>query len=129
MAEFEKNGRTYRTGSLDCFKQLHIARKLAPCILQAKLSNKFELLVISEALSEMSASDVDLIVNTCLSVSYIKDPSGSWQKVQSSPGTLQYQEIKLDEVIKICVETIKENLGDFMPGQTENEDTQDQLKV
>lgn len=31
--DLELSGETYRTGKLDCFKQLHVSRKIAPVIL------------------------------------------------------------------------------------------------
>lgn len=110
--QMEVNGIAYQIGKMNVFTQLHVSRRLAPAFIEAKVSDKPELLVIAEAIAKMNDDDMNFIVNSCLAVCQRKEGEG-WQKVQSAPGTIQYQDIQLDNVIKLCVETIKDNLGSF----------------
>lgn len=109
----------YKIGKMNVFTQLHITRRLAPAFIAGKSSNN-ELLEVSKALQSMNDDDMDFIVNSCLSVCQRQESAG-WQRVQSAPGTLQYADIELDTVIRLCVETIKDNLGNFFQSLEENE--------
>lgn len=113
--EIEVSGNNYRIGKMDVFTQLHVSRKISPAFVEAKAGGRPEILVIAEALAAMSMEDVNFVVSSCLSVCTRQEGTG-WQRVQSSPGVLQYQDIQLDTMIKLCVETIKDNLANFFDG-------------
>ena len=136
--EFEIGGNKYRSGKLNAFAQLHVSRKLAPIIVgMAKTAKEFRAIFkvgdnlpeagtadevqlypafgpIAEAISKMEEADVNEIVKKCLAVCQRYDSKANqWYGVSTGDGHLRYDDIDLRVLIRISVETIKENLGGF----------------
>lgn len=121
---------TYRIGKMDTFTQFHLARKLAPILLglgQAALGNIVStteakptqeewalkaLEPILATLGRMDKTDVDYILNTCLSVVYRLQDGPRWAPVQQQ-GALMFQDISLPTLMRLVTETVKENLSGF----------------
>jgi hypothetical protein len=119
-------GIVYSIGRLDCFKQLHVARRIAPMLTELKealqKSGELELddLVASSlaaTFSKMSNADVDYILNTCLAVCK-RQQIGGWADVQiESAGRyrLMFEDLSMDELLALAIAVMTENLGDFFP--------------
>lgn len=125
----------YRTGRLTPRQQLHIARRLAPVLgglakealglTEAKMDAMSEAQLIgsiagpvAEGLAKMKQDDVDYVLDTCLSVVHRLEAEGKSMPVMN-PGTrqMQYEDIDLPGMMRLCVSVVQENLGSFFPGQ------------
>ena len=107
--------RTFTTGKLDAFKQLHVARRLMPVLTQMSGGLADSLPKMAEALATMSDSDVDYIIGACLKVTRLHQPSGLAPLVNGH-GQLMFQDLELDALIQIASAVIRENLGGFFQG-------------
>lgn len=128
QTEFDVAGTKYRADKLDAFKQLHLARKLAPMVpklvpvfvkLQGKGTEDLAGLAdaagpFAEVLAAMSDEDVEYIVTTCLSV-VKREQSGAWSAMVSGK-TLMFSDLGLDQLLPIVVRVLRENLGNFTQG-------------
>lgn len=128
--KIEVNGTTYIIGRLDAFKQLHVARKIAPIITTLgatalKMSSPTAasegdmgmalMAPAMEVVSRMEEVDVNYVVQTCLGV--VMRLSGDDQRpakvMQGS--NLMFQDIDLTLMIRLTVEVVRENLSAFFP--------------
>lgn len=114
----------YRAGKINCFKQFHIARRLAPLIgslahvdvknvMDSKDVASMEPLL--EAIAAMPDSDVNYIMDACLKATQRKD-GNSWHGVLAPNGQMMFEDIGMGELMMICANTIKANLAGFMQG-------------
>lgn len=124
------DGVMYSTGKLDAFKQAHLARRLIPVLpgLLAsvmkvdikKLDGGQVLLMaagpVGQAFAFMPQDDADYVMRTCLAVCQRQD-GGVWAPLMTPGGELMYKDLKLKELVQLCVVVIKENLGNFLPVQ------------
>lgn len=130
--EVQVGGNLYRLGSLKCFDQLHVARRIAPIIvsladvesdvslselataIQKKDSEESALKVMKpvvEALSRMSDEDVEYVVRKCLKNCHRKQDTG-WARVMSG-SNFMFSDLNAGELIQLTVETIVEQMEDF----------------
>lgn len=118
--EIEVGGNTYLIGTIDARKQFHVARRIAPVLIA--LSSSLEgvasldtmekmMSKAAEVVSKMPEDDVDYVLNACLTVARRKS-GDSWARVMTGTN-LQFADMGMDEMLRITVETIKENLGGF----------------
>ena len=124
--EFKVGERTYRSGKLDAFGQLHVARKLAPLLTKVAPSaptndadaTMMQLLApISEALAAMSEEDVNYVLHRCLSVVSRLQGQDVWAPVWNDRGKkLMFDDIDLAEMLNISMQVLGDNLGNFMRG-------------
>lgn len=120
------NNIKYQIGKLDAFKQLHLARRLAPCLFALGKVSSENLDIegsaalalmgpIAEALSKMDDNDVNYIVTTCLNVCERQQSQGFARVMNGS--NLMFQDIDLSIMMQLAIAVIKENLGNFFPGE------------
>lgn len=134
----EVNGRQYQVGRLPALTQLHVARRLMPCLAGlSKMASKFQgilpekaegseaqaeevlnevITAVGQALSGMSDEDVDYIVKTCLKICYYQQDDKTWAPMTNSQGLIMNADLQLPDLLGVTVEVIKENLGGFFRG-------------
>lgn len=123
------DGVQYKTSKLDAFTQLHVARRLVPVlpgfiatILKADLdkvsANEAFILAagpVGQSFAMMPQDDVDYIVRACLSVCG-KVQGDKLAPLMAPNGRLMFEaEMTLQIMIRLSIEVIKENLGNFLP--------------
>ncbi|SBV95505.1 conserved hypothetical protein [uncultured delta proteobacterium] len=131
--EFTIKNNVYRTCPLDAFNQLHIARRLTPCLgpLAGLASADIELIKdekgkvidfkgdlgeimtpLSNALSSLKDEDVEYILNACLAVTERKQAGNTWARLRVGNATM-FDGITLPVMLQIAYHVIAENLTDF----------------
>lgn len=133
MNEIEVAGHTYAVGRLDSFKQFHVARRIAPVQIAAGISFS-ELakammvpgeeekdvseeamakafLPVIELVSKLPDADVDYVLKVCLGV--VKRKEGERYAPLYAGDTLMYQDLSMPSMIRLVMEVIKVNVGDF----------------
>lgn len=136
--EEEINGVWYRTNQkLDAFKQFHLFRKLMPLfsgmgesqavrmVREAGLGDNDAVTMaafgpVAQAISDMSQSDSEFIVKTCLAVCQRKNPTGQWVRLATPQGDLMFEDIDLQVMLQLAFAVIQENLAPFFPGRALN---------
>lgn len=125
--EIEVNGASYRVGKLDAVRQLHVARRVLPFMLQMGLSASMlkqilqggagqeEMLKVIEpaieALSKMSDDEVNYVIDATLRVVSRREDAGFaavWVQ-----GALAYHDITLPVLLQLVQAVLKENLSGF----------------
>lgn len=133
--DFEINGKQYRSGKLDAFKQFHVARRLAPLLSGVSSAVKTEgatpaaegettapapkrdfadfLEPMADAIAHMPDADCDYILFTCLGAVQRQEGT-SWAKLVA-PGnrSLMFDDIDMGVMINITLKVIQDNLGNF----------------
>lgn len=131
MKEVEFKGVQYRIRMLDCFKQFHVARRLAPLIAGlAKASEQvpssvkeaatenagqwFNLISgsIAEGFASLSDETADYIIQTCLAVVDRDAGKGTWAPLTRNQ-KLMYQDIDMATMVGLTIAVIQENLAGF----------------
>jgi hypothetical protein len=133
MAELEVEGRQYRTGKLNAFKQFHLMRKLLPLFsgMGESLSQMpatvgsgegqfwHSLSPIAQAVADMSDDDSEWIIKTCLAAVTVFN-GRNWVPVATPTGELMFEDIDLSQMLQLAFGVIQENLGNFFPGALPN---------
>ncbi len=124
-------GQTYRVGRLNAKMQLHVFRRLGPILAAVGKSAKDMIsahgsLVAAESqgaslndllgpvmdeLSKMKDADVDYIIDACLSCCGRKEGERFANLMRGT--TLVYQDIDMPVMLRLTIEVLKENLGNF----------------
>lgn len=143
MREIDINGNTYRIGDLNAMRQFHLARRLAPIQLAlglnlskvkipvaaqdetqegavAELMDGEEIMAvfagmmepIIQELAKMPQADVDYLMNECLSVVQRKQ-GDRFAPIMTASNQMLFADIKMQQLIRLCIEVVRENLGDF----------------
>ncbi len=131
MREIEINGNNYQIGTLDAFKQFHVARRIAP-VLFTLSSGTLELIKAGsssddlsemdilkavgpmvDVISKMSDADSQYVLTTCLSVCSRQSGNG-WQRVCVDGGSMMFSDITLHVMLQLAVTVIQDNMGNFM---------------
>ena len=131
--DFTINKTVYRSGKLDAFTQLHIVRRLTPCMgkLAGLAGNGVKLIrddsgnfvdfegdieaavmPLANALTALADEDVEYILNACLAVTERKQPGGAWARLRVGDTTM-FDGLTLPMLIQIAYYVIMENLEDF----------------
>ena len=131
--EFTIKGTVYRAGKLDAFTQLHIVRRLTPCIgkLAALAGGNVKLKYgedgkvvdidgdldvvmtpLADAIIAMSDEDVEYVLNACLEATERKQAGGVWAALRVK-GVTMFDGLTLPVLIQIAYYIIRENLADF----------------
>jgi hypothetical protein len=131
--EFTIKGNVYRTGKLDAFTQLHIVRRLTPCIgkLAALAGGSVKLKYgddgkvvdidgdpdavltpLANAITAMSDEDVEYVFNACIEVTERKQAGGAWAALRVK-GTTMFDGLTLPVLMQIAYYVVRENLTDF----------------
>jgi hypothetical protein len=110
---------TYRFRKMNAFDQLHVMRRLAPLI--SRLGKLSDLTLdsafgpIAEAMAEMQDSDVNYILEKCLSVVDRRLPDGSWMRVWNKDAKqMQFEDLQLAGMMHLTGRAISENIGGFL---------------
>lgn len=131
--EFTINSIQYRTGKLNAFTQLHITRRLTPCLghlaglVGGKVTLKYDeggtvtdidgdiadlLAPLSNAVTSLSDEDVEYIINACLEATERKQAGGGWARLRVN-GVTMFEGLSLPAMLQIAYYVIKDNLTDF----------------
>ncbi|MFG1429178.1 phage tail assembly chaperone [Roseixanthobacter glucoisosaccharinicivorans] len=130
--EFKVGAHNYRSSKLDAFKQLHVARRIAPVLgelapaMKALMSAAGKrsadqadaisaVLPLTRAIAAMPEEDCNYVLAACLSVVEREVGNVGWQRVWNQQAqALQYQDIEAPEMIMLAANVIGENLSNFM---------------
>lgn len=126
-AEFEVQGKQYRSTKMSARKQFHVARKLGPIFSKLGLgavrkqdgeAKAFDMMDLLEpavdALAEMSEADCDFVFDHCLAVVQVYD-SNRWVNIWNDQAKrLAFEDIDLMVMIQISMHVLKDNLGNFI---------------
>jgi hypothetical protein len=139
MEELELKDTWYRTGKLDAFKQFHLFRKLMP--LFSGMGETAAVRVaraagavgasdgvvgwasfgpVAQAIADMTQTDSEFIIKTCLAVCQRKNPTGQWVRLTTPQGDLMFEDIDLEVMLSLSFAVIQENLAPFFPGRSLN---------
>lgn len=130
--EFTIGSVVYQTRKLDAFKQLHIVRRLTPCLgaLASLADNKARLThdadgkvtgvdgdigevmrPLADAITSLKDEDVEYILNACLEAVERRQGSG-WAKMRVN-GVTMFEGLTLPAMLAIAYHVIRDNLTDF----------------
>lgn len=140
---FQHEGDTYTIGVVDAFEQFHLFRRMTPLISSmgvemfkimsgqtdvAKLGKAAWIMAaapIMDQLAVMPQEDVNyLLVNTLKVVK--KKQGDSFAPMLSSTGKLMYQDTEMATVLRLVMEVLRHNLGDFFPIPRSEEPSSDE---
>lgn len=127
----EVNGAQYLIGKLDARTQFHVFRRLGPLlavvgvpVMQMMAAHKSLkeaeaqggqlaalLAPVMDALSKMSDTDVDYVLDRCLAVCARLE--GERPAPVMRQGVLVYQDLDMVAMVRLAIEVVKENLGNF----------------
>ena len=109
----------YSTRSaMDTFTQLKVARRLGPAVpliegLVAKENlEKDRTLVLLLMFSHIKEEDMMYVIQHCLELVDRQEGDGQPVAVQRN-GTLMFDTIPMDTLLKVAVHVVEENIGDF----------------
>lgn len=120
----------YRIGKLPAMTQFHVVRRIGPVLASMGVSitemaasgkslrNDGDLLsimgTVSDVVAKMSNEDVEYVIYSCLEV--VKRQQGErFMPVTTGRTNFQFQDIDMALMLRLTVETLKENLGNFFP--------------
>lgn len=130
VPEMTVDGRTYQIGKLNALQQFHLTRRLGPVLVVAGISLDMlrkgmkvdigDLVAIAgpvmDIVSRMSDEDSEYIVFMCLGVCRMKQ-GDSWAPLLSPESKqLMFQNMEMPEMLRVALEVIKVNLGNFLTG-------------
>ena len=121
---------TYRIGKLPAMTQFHVVRRIGPVLASMGVSitemaasgkslrNDGDLLsimgTVSDVVARMSNEDVEYVIYSCLEV--VKRQQGErFMPVMTGRTNFQFQDIGMDTMLRLTIEVLKENLGNFFP--------------
>lgn len=131
--EFTIGKDVYRAGKMDAFTQLHVVRRLTPCVgkLAGLAGGKVKLKYgpdgkvedidgdldsvlgpLAGAISALSDEDVEYVLNACLEVTERKQNGGGWAALRVR-GQTMFDNLTLPVLLQIAYHVIRENLTDF----------------
>jgi hypothetical protein len=130
----EISGNTYTIGRLSTFKQLHVARRMAPFLsvltsvsrdvpgnpgVVGGIGASFAQFAgpIASVLASMSDQEVESIIGDCLNVVRRQMPGGTgWAVIWNVQAqSLQFEDIGLKEMLQLTFAVLQENIGGFLP--------------
>jgi hypothetical protein len=133
--EFTVGNTVYRAGKLDAFRQLHIVRRLTPCV--GKLAGLAELDVTAkknaagkwvdvegrdrgqvpgifvEAITSLRDEDVEYIINACLDVTERRQAGGKWAPLRVND-TVMFGDLSMPAMLLAVWHVLLVNLKDFI---------------
>lgn len=133
MVEFKIGETLYRSGKLNAFTQLHIVRRLTPCLtgLTGFADTKLKIVKddegkvvgvdgdmgaalepLTQAIVNLKDEDVEYIFNACLEVTERKQSGGGWARVRVNDTTM-YDDLSLLDLFQIAGRVMMDNLAGF----------------
>jgi hypothetical protein len=129
----------YKIGRLSTFTQLHVLRRLGPSLLsllplftggkepepdapaeeiataEQETAKKLirSLPQLAEALYEMKDEDAEYVINRCLEVAWVVQPTGP-ARIRTN-GVTMIQDLDLPTTLQLTFNVLTENLGGFFP--------------
>lgn len=120
MKEVEVKGGKYLIGKIDAMRQFHVSRRISPLFATAGVGfddaksdpmGWFER--ITRQLAVIPDSDVEYIINTCLSAVSWKQSDAIAVPVISRGGGLMNEALEMDGMLELVAHVLMENLGGF----------------
>lgn len=120
MSDFEYGGHQYHIGKLSAFKQLHVARRVAPILMgladmamtsegkDLDFKQAVEPMVL--AISKLSDEDTEVIIGTCLEAVSRKTSNKTMAPVFKG-GNCMFDDLNMMDMLRLTAEVIKANLG------------------
>ena len=133
MREYQSDGHSFVIGDLDPIRAFHVVRKLGPLVGSLRDfvpfitgaaifdQNDLEMVAtlaepVAKALAEMPEADANYVIFTSLSVVHVRIPEQGNALAPVVMGTaFMYDWIKMPLMIRLVVQTVLENAGDFIP--------------
>jgi hypothetical protein len=121
--DYDEGTVRYRAGVLDAFKQLYVAKRLAPILKGFAVIDAADpgaafassLDKFLDAISGLKDEDLQFIISTCLSVASKQDGK-TWVRLTATNGALMFEDMNLVEMLTICFHVVKANLAGFTRG-------------
>lgn len=130
VSELTVAGANYRVGRLSALDQFHVTRRLGPMLVVAGISVEMlskgmkadldDLVAMAgpvlDLLSKMSDEDTNYIILTCLKTA-TREQNKVWARVLAPDGkTLMFADMDMPTMIRVVMEVLKLNLGNFLMG-------------
>ena len=126
--ELELNGQTYRIGKMSALAQFHVSRRLAPILaavgvslqsltagMTADLSDFMGTIgPAADVMAKMTDDETNYVLFTCLAV--VSRKQDERFAPVCSGGNMMFQDIDMLMMIRLVVEVLRVNLGNFLPG-------------
>lgn len=128
MSIIEVKGNKYECGRLSAVTQFHVTRRLGPVLVVAGISIEMirtgmklaldDLVSMAgpviEVLSKMSDADTNYILTACLSA-VKRESAGKFAPITADKSLdLMFADIDMPTMLRLVVEVLKENLGNFL---------------
>ena len=124
----EVGGNSYRIGKMNALSQFHVSRRLGPILATMGVSLqtlsggfKPDLMDFAAVLgpatammAKMTDEDTNYIIFNCLTVVQRKQGDG-WANI-CSDGGLMFEDIEMPDLIRLVVDVLHFNLGNFLQG-------------
>ena len=110
--QFTIKDKTFDSGRLNAFQQLHVVRRLAPVterlVALAGSAGDPEAFLgpLARTVGELPDADVDYILNACLDVTQIRQDTGGFGRAIADT-------VDLDMLLGIAAHVLKDNLSGF----------------
>ena len=111
MVDFDLGGVTYRLAKLDAMTQFHVSRRIMP-LMGAIGGEGDNMAKLFAAVGQLSDVDTEYVIGKCLADCRRGDSSA---KIYVS-GKLMFDDIGMMGMLRLTMETLKENLADFFSG-------------
>ena len=132
MKEVTIGQHAYRIGKLNAFKQLHIVRRLSPCLGKlaglagegpglkrdaqgnpVDVEGGMEKLLepLANAMAALSDDDVEYVLHACLEVTDCRQGAG-WARMRAN-GSTMFDSLSLPVLLQLAFHVLRENLTDF----------------
>ena len=98
--QFTIKDKTFDSGRLNAFQQLHVVRRLAPVTER-----------LARTVGELPDADVDYILNACLDVTQIRQDTGGFARLRVN-GVVMFP-LDLTMLLGIAAHVLKDNLSGF----------------
>ncbi len=135
----EVKGHKYSIGKMPLLAQFHVGRRLGPLLITMGISvsdlregasklNAADLapmmVPIMEIMARMSDEDSNYIITTSLQVVKRDAGGGKFAPAFTPDGTPAYMDIDLPVMMRLVMDALKENLGNFLEEQSEEPSSQ-----
>lgn len=121
--EFDHGGHTYRVGKMPAMKQFHVVRRLAPMLpnmaglgFKPVAGQPGDVIAVLEPLAkvvaEMTDTDSEYVIMSCMSVVERKQTAGGWARMESG-GRLMFEDLDMVGLVFIVGQVLRHNLSGF----------------
>lgn len=116
MAEFELDGAKYQLAKLDAMTQFHVSRRVMPLMsaLGADGEKGDAMTKLFAAVGQLSDADTEYVIGKCLAD--CRRLTGETAAKVYVNGRLMFEDIGMMGMLRLTMETLRENLTDFFTG-------------